>query len=56
MQILWKQVVTKYFDNTQKIAEQPQGYLLSSYSSFVWLHLGKGVGEKKKLSGCCPHL
>lgn len=25
MQILWKQVVTKYFDNTQKIAKQSQG-------------------------------
>lgn len=47
MWILWKQVITKYFRNTQKTAKQPQGYLLSSYSSFVWLHLGK-EREKKK--------
>lgn len=52
MWILWKQVSTKY--NTQKVPEQPQGSLLSSYRSFAWLHLGKGVREKE--TGWLPSL
>jgi len=40
--------MTKYLHNTQKMAKPPQGCLLPSYSSFVWLQLGKGVGEKKE--------
>lgn len=48
MQILWKQVITKHFHNTNKNSKTTAGLFAVQLQLLVWLHLGKGVGEKKE--------